>query len=119
MFAAMFAGFVFGLAAAVAPCVIIWGPGILSTALGSTPDKSHPAFWVGLLLLVPCVSLGLAAGFMLLFLPVAFRHPAIFEAIKFDSRDSVLATPMRWYARHLLEYANRLEQQAKNNLGKI
>jgi len=62
---------------------------------------------------------GLAAGFMLLFLPVAFRHPAIFEAIKFDSRDSVLATPMRWYGHHLLEYANRLEQQAKNNPGKM
>lgn len=109
VFLAMMFGGLLGIGGAGGLCAIVWGPSILHRSLNTT----EPAFWVGLILLVPCLLFGLTAGFMVLGLPVAFRFPHIFEAMKIDQEDTRLATPLRWYAQHLLAYAERLEQRKR------
>ena len=41
-----------GIFTAMGVCAQIWGGGILDTALGNPPDRSHPAFWLGLVVMV-------------------------------------------------------------------
>lgn len=43
-------------------CAMLWGGDVLNTALSRPPDYSHPAFWLGLVLLVPGVIIGFAGG---------------------------------------------------------
>lgn len=107
-------GFI-GVGGAIFPCVLIWGPEILNTALGSPPDTSHPAFWLGLILLIPCLILGVASGIMLLALPVFFLNQATFTKMKIDQLDRLLESPIRWYANNLLKYADRLKQNNISN----
>jgi hypothetical protein len=96
---------------AFAVCVMVWGPSILDTALGAPPDRTHPAFWLGLVLLLPLMFFGCVAGFMLLGLPVAFRYREVFESMRIDTRDLDLARPLRSYAQNLLSYADRLDRR--------
>jgi hypothetical protein len=87
-----------GVGGAYGFCVQIWGTNILETALGSPPDRSHPAFWLSLILLVPSMLLGAAGALTLLILPVAFRFPAA----------AVVAPRQRYQLRFLRGYAESL-----------
>ena len=51
-----------GIFAAAGICAIIWGEGILRTALGRPPDRSHPAFLLFGLLMVPGMLIGAVGG---------------------------------------------------------
>jgi hypothetical protein len=108
LLAAMLVGGIFGIAGAMVPAVLLWGPRILDSALGSPPDRSHPAFLLGLVLLGPCVVFGCVAGVMLLFLPVALRYPTLLDRIRFAEGFTVRA--LAWYGHHIADYAARLER---------
>lgn len=51
-----------GIFTAMGICAAIWGEGILHTALGSPPDRSHPAFWLFLIIMVPGMILSSFGG---------------------------------------------------------
>jgi hypothetical protein len=64
-----------GICAAMGVCVAIWGGGVLETALGSTPDRSHPAFWAFLMIMFPAMLLGIAGTMFSCYLPLCARWP--------------------------------------------
>jgi len=97
-FVALLFGMLIGLLGAYGACVPIWGAGILDTALGSPPDRSHPAFWLSLALLVPSMLIGAAGALALLIMPVAFRFPT---AVSFG-------LPQRYQLRFLRRYAESI-----------
>ena len=101
---ATFAGLLIGLAGAYGICVFLWGPQILDTALGSRPDRSHPAFWLSLALLTPCMLIGVAGAISLLILPVAFRFPAAAATHRREHLHYVRF--LRWYGESIVCYAD-------------
>ena len=107
-FAALLLGMLVGVFGAYGACVPIWGSQILDTALGSPPDRSHPAFWLSLILLVPSMLLGAAGALALLILPVAFRFPA---AAGVAPRQSYQLRFLRSYAERILGYVASHEPQ--------
>ena len=74
-FAALLFGGLIGLFGAYGACLPIWGSHIFDTALGNPPDRSHPAFWLSLALLLPSMLVGCFGALFLFILPVAFRFP--------------------------------------------
>lgn len=109
-FLSVMVGAFIGMAGAMAPSVLIWGPSILDTALGSHPVRSHPAFLLGGLLLAPCMILGIAAGFFFLFLPIAMRFPSELDSARCLTTSSQVDF-VRRYAKNLIEYLERAEIQ--------
>lgn len=59
-----------GVFGALGVVSIIWGPQILDTALGSPPQRDHPAFWTGLFLFLPGWYLASCAAVFGIFLPL-------------------------------------------------
>lgn len=55
-------GGLMGIFSMMGVCAMLWGSAVLDTALGSPPDYSHPAFWFGLLIMVPGMLIGFAGG---------------------------------------------------------
>lgn len=92
-----------GLFGAYGSCVPFWGSHVFDTAFGSPPDRSHPAFWVALLLLFPAMLLGAAGAVALLILPVAFRFP---EAARIGRLQSYQLRFLRWYAERILAFVS-------------
>jgi hypothetical protein len=112
----MMVGAFMGMAGAFAPSVVIWGPNILNTAMGSHPDKHDPAFLLGLVLLGPGIIFGIAAGFFILFLPIAMRFPSALDLARCFTAHSQIAV-VRKYATRLLEYLERAERQIDQSNG--
>src|SRR5215831_5659380 len=71
-----FAGFVAGGAlggcAALGLTAVLWGGGVLEGALGSAPDRSHPAFWFFLALLPLTMALGFVGAFFGWLVPLCY-----------------------------------------------
>ncbi|QIF03032.1 hypothetical protein [Roseimicrobium sp. ORNL1] len=59
---AMGASMSMGVFGAAGLCAYIWGPSILDTVLGESPDRSHPAFITFLLVMVPGIVIGAVGG---------------------------------------------------------
>ena len=51
-----------GIFTAMGICAAVWGEGILRTALGNPPDRSHPAFWLFLVIMLPGMFLSSFGG---------------------------------------------------------
>ncbi len=51
-----------GIFTAMGICAAVWGEGILRTALGNSLDRSHPAFWLFLVIMVPGMTLSSFGG---------------------------------------------------------
>jgi hypothetical protein len=113
VFAALLFGMLIGLAGAFGACVPIWGSSILDTALGDPPDRSHPAFWVAMLLLVPAMLLGAAGSLTLLILPVAFRFPNAAAITRSDGRTCL--DLLRSYAERVLKYVAAQEERLSDD----
>jgi hypothetical protein len=64
------AGGVAGIFAAGGLCAAVWGGSILDTALGQTPDRSHPAFWLLLLVGALALVVGFCGTFFVLVVPL-------------------------------------------------
>ena len=61
-FIALVASMSMGIFGAAGLCAYIWGPSILDTVLGDSPDRSHPAFITFLLVMVPGMLIGAIGG---------------------------------------------------------
>ena len=57
----MFGGLM-GIFTAMGICAAIWGESVLNTAMGNPPDRSHPAFWLGFVIMVPSMIIGFIGG---------------------------------------------------------
>lgn len=114
-------GGLFGLWGAMLPSVIIWGPNVLITAMGSHPDHTSPAFILGTILIVPGVIFGVFSAVIILYLPVAFRFPELAVRMK-DGNGPGMPRDVdlyRWYARKLTQLvqsidANNVEKEASS-----
>ena len=106
------AGIFIGTAGAFGACVPIWGSHILDTALGSPADRTHPAFWLAMILFIPSMLVGMAGTIALLILPVAFRFPS--AAATNRSRDLYFVRFLRWYGERLVSYSNGEESRLNN-----
>src|SRR5262245_14645577 len=55
----------------------IWGGEVVTGALGNPPNRSHPAFWLFIALLPPCMIIGAAGGIAAIVIPAYsfFRIP--------------------------------------------
>lgn len=62
-----------GIFAAVGICTLVYGPSILDTALGKPPDRTHPAFWLFMIVMVPGMLIGAVGAVFAIVLPVAAR----------------------------------------------
>ncbi len=104
-----FLGCFLGIFGACGVSILVWGPRILETALGSPPDRTHPAFWLTIVLLLPCVILGMSGSVALLILPVAFKYPEI--ATTHRRQDLWFVRVLKWYGLNLVSYATREEHR--------
>jgi hypothetical protein len=77
-YAAIIAGAVGGIFAAGGTVAQVWGPGILETALGNHPDRTHPAFWVYLGLAIPGMVVGMAGMAAVVAVPLLYWTGARF-----------------------------------------
>jgi hypothetical protein len=73
LFGVLMACMLGGIFAACGLCTYIYGPAILETALGNPPDRTHPAFWLSLVLMVPAMLIGAAGAIFAVILPVSAR----------------------------------------------
>jgi hypothetical protein len=89
-----------GVHAAAGTCAIIWGTDILNTALGTPPDRTHPAFILFILLIAPSMLLGFAGGIFLVCVPVFSK----FKLRIYDSPSSlkIIRRLCSWYSGLLL-----------------
>lgn len=62
-----------GVFAAAGVCAWVYGPSILGTALGGPPDRTHPAFWLFVIVMVPGMLIGAAGAVFGVVLPVAAK----------------------------------------------
>ena len=104
-------GAMLGLFASIGFCVFIWGPEIMQTALGNTPDRSHPAFLIGLMLIVPSMLIGAAGCFFAIVLPLCFAFPHL--AATDDPRNISFLKFIRKYAATMLKYADNEEKRIR------
>jgi hypothetical protein len=96
---AVFASMFLGIFAAAGLCVVIWGPSVLDTALGSPPQRTHPAFITFMLVMVPAMLLGAAGGIAGIMVPLYARFGI-------RCSDSVAVSRfMRGYAARILRVA--------------
>lgn len=61
-FLVLMASMLMGIFSAAGLCAAIWGPSILDTALGDSPDRSHPAYITFLFVMVPGMLIGAVGG---------------------------------------------------------
>jgi hypothetical protein len=64
-----------GIFAAAGLCAFVFGPAILDTTLGDTPDRTHPAFILFMVAMVPAMLVAAAGAVFGVMLPVAARWP--------------------------------------------
>ena len=78
---------VLGVFAAMGLCVALWGPAVLDTALAKPPDRTHPAFWMFMLLMVPAMIVGSVGGIFTFVVPLyAFFDVQVFKGGAIDQR---------------------------------
>jgi hypothetical protein len=70
---AVLAAMLMSILGAAGLCALIWGSSILDTALGSPPQRSHPAFIIFMLVMMPAMVLGAAGGIAAIMLPLFAR----------------------------------------------
>jgi hypothetical protein len=61
-----------GIFIAAGVAALVGGADVMRAVAGSPPDMTRPAFWVCLILIVPCMLLGAAGGVAAIVLPVYF-----------------------------------------------
>lgn len=61
-----------GIFAGTGVVAFIWGPTILDTALGDPPDRSHPAFGVCLLVMMPAMLVNAVGAIAGVIVPVSY-----------------------------------------------
>jgi hypothetical protein len=61
---------IMGIFAAMGLCAAIWGSQVLNTTLGNPPDKTHPAFWIFMLLAIPGMIVGFVGGTFAFIIPI-------------------------------------------------
>ena len=94
-FLGVFAGGLLGVFASAGICAAIWGSSVLDTALGSPPERHHPAFWLFLAVMVPGMLVGMAGTFFCCYLPFCIRWPGV------TSPKASLGGPiLRWLRRY-------------------
>jgi hypothetical protein len=66
-----------GIFAAAGVVALVWGGDIVNGALGNPPNTAHPAFWIFIVLIWPCMLIGAAGGLAAIVFPVyyLFRIP--------------------------------------------
>jgi len=66
-----------GIFSAAGVCALIFGSKVLDTTLGDSPDRTHPAFIIFMLLMVPGMIIGAIGGMFGIILPLyrKFRMP--------------------------------------------
>ena len=69
-----------GVFAAMGLCVAYWGP----PALADPPDRSQPAFWVFLVVMIPAMIVGFVGGLFVFVVPLY----ALFDLRMFNARHS-------------------------------
>ncbi|TLD68535.1 hypothetical protein FEM03_22280 [Phragmitibacter flavus] len=76
-FAALSSCMLMGIFSAAGVCALIFGSDVLDTTLGDPPDRTHPAFILFMLLMVPGMIVGAIGGTFGIVLPLyrGFRLP--------------------------------------------
>ena len=99
---ALIASMLMGILGAAGLCALIWGPSILDTALGHHPDRTHPAFIIFMLAMIPGMLIGACGAFSSIILPLhlRFRIPFL-KSQGFESRF------LRAYASKIIEFTSR------------
>jgi len=98
-FAALLGTMLFGVFAAAGVCAALFGSQILDTALGDPPDRSHPAFYLFLLLAVLGLLIGACGGVFGIVIPLYWRFN-----IPLGKRDALFRHWLHWYALQLSKY---------------
>jgi len=73
-------GLMMGIFVASGLCIFFWGPGILDTALGSPPDRSHPAFWCFLFFMILGMIVNVVGMITTVVLPLCIRFPQVAQS---------------------------------------
>lgn len=75
LFAVLMACMLGGIFAAAGVSAFAFSSSVLDTVLGNPPDRTHPAFWVFIIVMVPGMLVGAAGAMFGVILPVAARWP--------------------------------------------
>lgn len=106
-FAAFLACMSMGVFSAAGVCAFIFGPEILNTVLGGTPDRTHPAFITFMLLMVPGMAIGAIGGMFGIILPLYRKFRLSLGRSNEPTRDW-----LHRYATGLAEYTKPTEGEA-------
>ncbi len=97
--AGLLACMLMGIFSSAGVCALIFGSDVLDTTLGDPPDRTHPAFILFMLLMVPGMIIGAIGGVFGIVLPLCrkFRIPL-------DRSNESARTWLHRYATGLAEY---------------
>lgn len=102
MFLILLACMLGGILAAAGVCGLVFGWSILDTTLGPSPDRTHPAFWLFMIVMVPGMLVGAAGALFGVILPIAARWPvAGFPGAPLDRR--FLRAYLSWVGKLVAE----------------
>lgn len=68
--ATLIASMLMGVFGAAGLCAAVWGPSILSTALGDVPQRGHPAFILFMVVMVPAMLIGASGALVAVIVPL-------------------------------------------------
>jgi hypothetical protein len=100
-FIVLLACMLLGLFAAMGLCAAIWGPSILTTALGNPPVLTHPASITFIVVLIPSMLIGAGGAIATIIVPLYARFPT--------AGDRSLFPLLRSYRRILSQAIDRHE----------
>jgi hypothetical protein len=98
-FVALLASGLLSIFGAAGLCVMIWGSSILHSALGSPPQRAHPAFITFMIVMVIGMLIGWCGVVSAIILPLHLRF-----RVPLSKKDRVLARVLRAYAIRIVEF---------------
>lgn len=98
-FVAFLGAMLLGVFASAGVCAVVFGSRILDTALGDPPDRSHPAFYLFLALMIPAMLISACGGLFGIVVPLYRRFQ-----IPLGKSNELLRQWLHQYALHLSEY---------------
>lgn len=98
-FIALLASMLMGILGAAGLCALIWGSSILDTALGDSPQRTHPAFITFMVVMIPGMLIGACGAVSGIILPLHLRF-----RVPLSKSDGVGSRFLRAYATRLIEF---------------
>jgi hypothetical protein len=99
-----------GLFSASGVCAMVFGSQVLDTVLGSTPDRTHPAFIVFMLVMVPGMLIGVCGCFFGVIFPLYLRFH-----VPLGKSNEAFRPWLHRYATRLADYSKPLHGQPEGS----